>query len=159
MKNYIKLITVLAILIAEFFVLKNEVFAQTINTGNASSQTVIENVINTNDVKCQTCNLTPTQIPPTITPSTVQTPTSTPTPAQTASPTPTNTPGGGEQPGGGGSVGGPTEEVSLPQKNGEVLGLSTTSGETNWFFQIIKLLPSLFLGMASLFFLKKNEKV
>jgi len=155
MKNYIKLITVLAILIAEFFVLKNEVFAQTINTGNASSETFIENVINADDIKCETCNLTPTQNPsPTVTPSTIQTPTSTPT--QTILPTPTNTPGGGEQPGGGDNNGS-TEDLSSA-KSSEVLGLSTTSGETNWFFQIIKLLPSLFLSMASLFFLKKNEK-
>ncbi|MDP3987985.1 MAG: hypothetical protein Q8P80_02470 [Candidatus Levybacteria bacterium] len=146
MKNNKKIFVLIVILTTGFFGIffKFNTSAQTINTGNASSQTVIENVVNTNVIKCKEC----------ITPS--PTPTR---PAETPTPTPTPTPGqgdgggGGEQPSGGG-VGGPSAPSAPSQ--GEVLGLSTTSGEENIFFQIFKLVPSLILGAASLSLLKKN---
>lgn len=153
----------LAILTTGLFFISKSSSAQTINTGDATSETVVENVVNTNIIKCKTCiSPTPTQeVTPTPTPTPTQEVTPTPTPTQPVkTPTPTSPPsqggGGGEQPSGGG-VGGPSAP-SAPQPQGEVLGLSITSGEGNMLFQIGKLLPSLFLSLISLSFLKRNEK-
>lgn len=149
MKNSKKIITLLIVSATGLlFIGGISVSAQTIQTGDATSETVVENVVNTNVIKCKEC-VSPT---PTV-------PVETPTPTQPVETiTPTNPPpqgdGGGEKPSEGG-VGGPSAP-SAPQ--GEVLGLSTTSGEGNMLFQIGKLVPSLFLGLMSLSFLKKNEK-
>lgn len=124
------------------------VSAQTINTGDATSGTVIENVVNTNIIRC----CTPTPIPPTPT---VEQPTPTEVP-----PTPTTPPSngggdggnGGNGGGGDGGQGGPAEEAAPAQA---VLGLATTSGE-NELFNLLKLLPafgSLTLGYS---LLRKN---
>lgn len=87
-----------------------EVVKGEIKTGDANAQTVVTNSVNTTVVDC--CK-TPTPTPP------------------SASPTPTSTPNGGGNGGdggnggGGGGVGG----AAAPAPQGEVLGLSTTSGE------------------------------
>src|SRR3990167_2827193 len=102
------------------------VSAQTINTGDATSGTVIENVVNTNIIRC--CTPTPTQKPEEPTPTEEQ-----PTPTPTTPPS--NGGGGGD--GGGGGQGGPAGEAAPAQA---VLGLATTSGE-NELFNLLKLLP------------------
>ncbi len=100
-----------------------------ITTGNANAGTAVTNVVNTNNVK--NCCGTPTP-PPEPTKHPTPTPTPTPTPIQSSGPTPTPTPGpaGDGKQGGGGGVGGPGASVSSPKKpEGQVLGLSATSGE------------------------------
>ena len=117
------------------------VSAQTINTGDATSGTVIENVVNTNIIRC--CTPTPTQKPEDPTPTEEQ-----PTPTPTTPPS--NGGGGGDGGGGGqGGVGGPSAPSAPSQ---EVLGLAATSGE-NELFNLLKLLPAfgaLLLGSSLL---------
>ena len=140
MRNRVAVITLIiftTFVLVLFFVFS--VSAQTINTGDATSGTVIENVVNTNIIRC--CTPTPTQKPeePTPTPTEEQ-----PTPTPTTPPT--NGGGGGD---GGGGVGGQAGEAAPAQA---VLGLAVTSGE-NELFNLLKLLPafgSLLLGSSLL---------
>lgn len=114
------------------------VLAQSIVTGNATSITVVCNDVNNNTGE-EPCTPTPTPEPsptpspsPTPTPGPSPTPTPTPTPGGEPTPTPTPQPsgGGGEAQGGGeGEAGVGGAAVSVPTREGEVLGLATTSGE------------------------------
>ena len=104
-------------------------FAQTIDTGDATSGTVIENIVNTNIVKC--CTPTPTQKPEEPTPT-----------EQPPTPTPTTPPsGGGPSPSGDGGRGGEGGPSAPSAPSQEVLGLAATSGE-NELFNLIKILPA-----------------
>jgi len=85
-----------------------------IKTGDANAQSAVTNMVNTTVVDC--CG--------------------TPTPTPSVSPTPTSPPtggggdgGGGNSGGGGGVGGGEVGGAAAPAPQGEVLGLSTTSGE------------------------------
>lgn len=111
----------LIIVSAAFFILLFSLssFAQEINTGDSTSKTVIENVVNTNIVKC--CTPTPSKKQEEPTPTVEQ-----PTPSKVP-PTPTNPPPTGGN--GGGGQGGPPSE---PQKQGEVLGAEVLAAAGNF---------------------------
>jgi hypothetical protein len=120
-------------------------FAQTIETGDAVSGTVIENQVNTNIIKC--CKPTPEP---------TREPTPTPTAGQQPTPTPTEKPGEGVPgPGGQGEpraegVGG--QDAAAPVK--EVLGLAATSGE-NRLADLLKILPAAVSFMLGYSFLRR----
>lgn len=129
--------------VAFFFVLGlayvYSVSAQTINTGDATSQSVIENVVNTNIITC--CKPTPTKKPEEPTP-TEKPPTITPTPT---------TPPPGGPPGDGGRGGEPGPGGPAPA----VLGLPQASGE-NSLVDLLKLLPAAGSFILGYSFLRKN---
>lgn len=154
MRNYRDLLLFLIIFAGSIALVKTAVSAQSINTGDAKSETVVENVVNTNIIKCKEC-VSPSPTQPIATPTQIAS--STPT-QPAATPTPTKGEERKEEQSTN-NVGGPSEEKKEEAKSKEVLGLSTTNGETNWAFQIAKLLPSLFLSMAAFSFFKKNENV
>lgn len=124
--NFKKGVAVVSVVFFILAVVAFKSFAQTIDTEDATSGTVIQNIVNTNIIRC--CTPTPTQKP--------EEPTPTPTTGE-PTPTPTTPPsnGGGD---GGGGQGGPAGEAAPAQA---VLGLAATSGE-NELFNLIKILPA-----------------
>lgn len=119
----------------------NESNGGSITTGDAGSETVVTNVVNTNVVNCCTTP-TPTPLP---------TPTKGPDPTATPTPTP-GTPGGGGGGGGGGTGG---TSVSNPAPQGQVLGLSATAGP-GYDRLIFYLIGSLCLGTGGRFLTGKK---
>lgn len=155
MNSTVKILTT-CIIIGIAILIVSSVSAQTIQTGDATSGTVINNEINNNNVKCN-CTPTPTQTTETPTPTTVITPTPTtetrvtPTPTSEPTPTPTNTPGKEENPRGGGE-GKPSEPPAQSQP--AVLGLSTTSSNSKTeFLEFLSGATAIFTGFV---FLRKN---
>lgn len=131
-------------------------YAQSVETGDTSSQTtVVNDVNNTNvDLDCD-CTPTPTPEQPRETPT--LTPTPTPTVTQTPTPTPTNTPSNPGGPGDGRSDGrsdGKSDGRS-DGRGGAVLGLSTTSSNGG-AKQAFLLLPSFIFATVGFLLFKKN---
>lgn len=132
-------------------------FAQNIiTTGDSTSQTVVENVINTVKVTC--CSPTPQQPSPSPKPSNEPTPTGTPG----NSPTPTDKPsdggnGGNDNKGiGGSSTSGETAAAETGPIQA-VLGLSTTSSGSFSLLQWIQLFGAFGLTFYGSKFFKKNS--
>ncbi len=168
MKKYLRLaigLVIVAILLLGF---RNQVFSESIETGDSNSSTTVINNVNNTEIECD-CEETPT---PTLTPVPTTNPTPTPTliPVPTTEPTvvPTNTPsigGPGDGKSDGRSDGKSDGRSSFPQTGGQVLGastgpqvlgLSTTSGG-NTIPQLAQLFGALISGITGFTFFKKND--
>ncbi len=135
MNKFLKVFIILSVSFVFTFFASGS-FAQTINTGDASATTIIDNQVNTNVVDCD-CTPTPTPSVITPTPTTVQ-----------ETPTPTPTPGGGGNggptgDGGGQGAGAPSAPTQA------VLGLAAASSN-NPLVEFMQLVVALVLSVAGL---------
>jgi len=180
MHKYLTLLGTSLIIFLAFFAVSTHNVSATVVTGNACSESDVQNWINTNtDTQLDwnifghhpDCTPSPT---PTITPSVTPTPTVdpcangacvTPTPTQA----PSNNGGNGGGPGDGRSDGlgcgshdcsgnpQPSSQAVLGAATGpQVLGLSTTGGEENFIPQLLQILAAATAGGLGLVFFKKN---